>query len=357
MRAYLITATLLVVIFGSIGSYVYWQFSIAASADHSTPPVTVAAAMSRLESRDRYLDAVGTIRAIHGVELTSETSGEITELYFDSGDIVASGQRLAVLNDTVEQASRQNQIASVELAKLLYERDAKLIGQKSIPQSQYDRSLADLQRARAQLAETEARLAQKRITAPFSGTTGIRRVEIGDYVTPGTVITSLQDLSELEIDFSVPSQAAPALRPGLRIEVRVAAYAAQTFNASLFAVDSRVDSSTRNIAVRAKIDTGSNLVPGMFATLRLALEQQHQVVTVPETAVTYSLHGNTVYVIKPGQDGRGLTADPVVVSVGEVDGGRIAILSGLAPEERVVTAGQNKLYRSALISVDESVRL
>ncbi len=357
MRSYAATFVALVLIFGAIAGFNYLQSSSSANSNYARPPVVIAAATAMSESWDQYLDSVGTIKAVHGVELSSETSGQITKLFFDSGDVVVKGQLLLVLNDTVEQASKQNQIASLDLAKLLHERDAKLVEQKSIPQSQYDRSRADLQSAQAQLVETEARLSQKRITAPFDGTLGIRRVDVGDYVTPGTVIASIQDLTELEVDFTLPSQAGPLLAKGQSIMVEAAAYPQQTFEAILFAMDSRVDTSTRNIAVRAKLESGSKLLPGMFANLRIALQRENEVVTVPETAVTYSLHGNTVFIIKPTDDGSGLAQEPVIVEVGEVRDGRIAIYSGLSAGQQVVTAGQNKLFRGALVAIDERVKL
>lgn len=357
MRSYAVTIVALLLIFGSIAGFIYLQASGSADSYYAPPPVVIAAATSTIETWDQYLDSVGTIKAVHGVELSSETSGQITALNFDSGDIVSKGELLLILNDTVEQASKQNQIASLELAKILHERDAKLIAQKSIPQSQYDRSRADLQRAQAQLTETQARLLQKRITAPFNGTLGIRRVDIGDYVSPGTIIASIQDLTELEVDFTLPSQAGPLLAKGQPIAVAAAVYPDQQFKATLVAMDSRVDTSTRNIAVRAKLAPGSNLLPGMFVTLRIALQREKKVVTVPETAVTYSLHGNTIFVIKPDTDGSGLTQEPVIVEVGEVRNGRIAIYSGLEAGEQIVTAGQNKLFRGARVAIDEGIEL
>lgn len=357
MRSYIATAVALLLIFGSIAGFNYWQTASSAGSRYIPPPIVIAAATSREETWDQYLNSVGTIKAVNGVELTSETSGQITQLLFDSGDVVAKGELLVVLNDTVEQASKQNQIASLNLAKVLHERDAKLINQRSIPQSQYDRSLADLQRAKAQLSETEARLSQKRIKAPFNGTIGIRQVDVGDYVSPGSVIASIQDLSALEIDFTLPSQAGPLLAKGQPISVAATVYPDKQFAATLFAIDSKVDTSTRNIAVRAKLAPGSKLLPGMYATVNIALQREKQVVTVPETAVTYSLHGNTIFIIKPTEDGSGLTQEAVIVEVGEVRNGRIAILSGLKAGEHVVTAGQNKLFRGALVAIDDEVVL
>jgi membrane fusion protein (multidrug efflux system) len=229
------------------------------------------------------------------------------------------------------------------------------VKQKSIPQSQYDRSKADLDSAIAQLAETEARLDNKRITAPFAGTVGIIKVKVGDYVEPGTPITTLQDLSELEVDFSVPARHFPKLKKGLAISVRTAAFPQREFRATLQALDAQVDAGTRNLLLRATLEDSEGLLPGMFARLVIDLGQPVRVVTVPETAVTYSLHGNTVYVVEGGENG--LQVSPRVVRAGDSRAGHTAILEGLREGEQVVTVGQNKLHRGAPVVIDESVAL
>jgi membrane fusion protein (multidrug efflux system) len=356
VRAYLIVVVLLLAIFGGIGAYLYQRFSAFAAQDFTPPPVTTAAATARAETWETYLEAVGTIRSVRGVDLSSETAGEITAIQFDSGDQVEAGQLLLVLNDDIEQAARLNEIASLELAEILFERDAKLIKQQSIPQSQYDRSKADLARARAQLSETEARIRNKRIHAPFAGTIGIRRVELGDYIAPGTVIATLQDQSRLEVDFTLPARYAPRLHPGLPIALTTSAFPDRTFSAELVALDSRVDPGTRNLLLRARVLESDGLLPGMFAILKVDLRQRRDVVTVPETAVTYSLQGNTVYVIEEAEDG-GLKATSRIVEVGGTRDGRTAILDNLAAGERVATVGQNKLYRGVRVVIDDDVDL
>ena len=190
---------------------------------------------------------------------------------------------------------------------------------------------------------------------PPSSTTGIIKVKVGDYIESGTPITNLQDLSELEIDFSVPDRYVPSLRPGLKIAVHTAAFPDRVFNATLNALDARVDSGTRNLLVRATLNDSEGLLPGMFARLVIDLDQPTEVVTVPETAVTYSLHGNTVYVLLQGKGQT--TAQPRVVKTGATRDGQIAILDGLLSGEWVVTVGQNKLYRDAPVIVDDSVKL
>jgi len=356
VKAYVVVIVLLLVIFGSIGGYLYQRFSAFASMDFTPPPVTIAASIATLETWDETLNAVGTIQAVRGVELTSETSGEITDIRFDSGDRVAARQLLVVLNDEVERASRNNQVASLELAQILFDRDQTLVGQSSIPQTQFDRSRADLERARAQLAETEARLANKRIEAPFAGTMGIRRVDVGDYLSPGTVIATLQDHTELEIDFTVPARHAPKLKAGLGVIVRTDAYPDRTFSAAVTAVDSRIDPNTRNVLLRARLEEADGLLPGMFAVLEVDLGDKQRVITVPETAMTYALQGNTVFVIEPTEDGQ-LTATAKVVRAGNVRDGKIAVLEGLEAGDKVVSVGQNKLYRGVRVVVDENVAL
>lgn len=356
MKAYLIVIALLVVLFGAIGGYLYQRFSAFASMDFTPPPVTIAASIATQEIWQQSLGAVGTIRSVNGIDLTSETSGVITAIQFDSGNTVARGELLVVLNDEIERASRQNQIASLELAQILFDRDRALIEKKSIPQTQYDRSRADLERAKAQLAETDARLSNKRIKAPFSGTLGIRRVDVGDYVTPGTIIATLQDPSRLEIDFTLPARYSPRLKAGLDISVSVDAFPNRQFKAVVTAVDSKVDPGTRNVLLRAKLENADGLVPGMFAVLGVDLGIALDVVSVPETAMTYALQGNTVYVIETQADGS-LTAVAKVVKAGAVRDGKVAVLSGLLPGEQVVSVGQNKLYRGVKVVIDEAVVL
>jgi membrane fusion protein (multidrug efflux system) len=354
VRPYLLAIALLGVLAGAIGGYQYLRFSELARMDFSPPPVTIAAADAQEESWTSRLDSVGTLRAVRGVELTAETSGQITAINFDSGQRVQKGQLLVVLNDEVEQAARKRQQATLELARVLHERDLRLIGQKSIAQSQFDTTKADLGRAEAELAETEARIRNKRIHAPFDGALGIRRVALGDYVEPGTPIASLQDGDALEVDFTVPARHVPRLAPGQRASVRVDAWPDRVFAAELQALDSAVDAGTRNILLRARMIDHEGLLPGMFANIRLELGEASPVVTVPETAVTYSLQGDTVWVVVADPQGS-LGAEARIVRVGETREGRSAILSGIAAGDRVVVAGQNKLYPGVKILVDESM--
>jgi membrane fusion protein (multidrug efflux system) len=351
LRPYLTVILILVLIFGSITGYLFNKFQTLANTDFTPPPTLVTATEARIDTWPTTLEAVGTIRAARGANLAAETSGEIIAIPVKSGERVQAGQLLLTLNDSVEQASKKRQEANVVLARQLHKRDASLIKQKSIPQTQYDRSRAALDAAIATLAETEARLDNKRIVAPFAGTVGITEVKIGDYIESGTVITTLQDLSDLEVDFSVPARFFPRLRSGLGIELNTA-ISEQVFTATLEALDVAVDQATRNLALRARIIDSNGLLPGMFAQLRIDLDQPMDLVTLPETAVTYSLQGNTVYIIE--EDPEGMKVTPRVVQTGPVKDGRIAVTSGLEAGDRVVSVGQNKLYRGARVTLQDN---
>ena len=357
MGAYLRVGILLLVIFGSIATYLVIRLSNLSSQEFTPRPVVIAAETATVESWPQYLDGIGTIKAARGIALTAEGSGAVTAIHFDSGETVQQGQLLVELNDRVEQASKRHQQASLELAKLVFERDRQLIANKSISQTQFDQSRIDLERAEAELAETEARLETKRLLAPFGGTMGIRRVDLGDYVSPGTVIATLQDLSALEVEFNLPARQAAALHTGQRVILEVDAYPGRVFDAVVNAIEPLVDASTRNLPVNARIPDGEGLLPGMFAHLKLEIGDPAPTVTVPHTAVTYSLHGDTVFVLGPLPDSGTLQAQARVVKVGEIRDGRAAILSGIEPGEHVVTAGQNKIYPGATIEVDQSVEL
>ena len=298
---------------------------------------------------------MGTIRAARGVELSAETSGEIIAITVQSGEQVKAGQAMLTLNDSVEQASRKRQEANLELARLLYERDASLVKKKSIPQSQYDRSQADLDSAIAQLAETDARLDNKRISRPFAGTTGIIKVKVGDYIESGTPITTLQDLSELEIDFSVPDRYFPepatgtehrrAHRrfPGSGVPRHPAGAGRQRRHRHPQSAAARHPGRQRRSAaghVRPPdYRSGPTGTGGHGAgDCRLLL-----------AARRYGLRPDT----GQGRDDGAAASGPN----GCHPRRQIAILDGLLSGEWVVTVGQNKLYRDARVTVDDSVDL
>ena len=353
MRAYLIAIALLTILLGGTALSMWQRSSAMGAGGFAPPPVTVAAASAQLVPWRERIEAVGTIRAARGILLSAEAAGDITRIHVTSGSEVSAGQELISLDDRVEVATRQRILASLELARLLHERDASLIKQRSIPQSQLDQSRADLASARAQLAEIEAVLENMRIVAPFAGRLGIFQVRLGDYVEAATPLVTLQDLSQLEVDFTLPDRYAPRLRPGLQLQLHTAAFPTRSFSATLQAVEARVDENTRNLKLRATVEEGEGLLPGMFTRLSVDLGTSTETVVLPETAVTYSLQGDIVYVIEG--ESEALSVTPRVVQTAGVRDGMVALSQGVSAGEQVVTAGQNKLYRGAPVRIDDSV--
>ena len=218
--------------------------------------------------------------------------------------------------------------------------------------SRYDETRANLREVKAELAEINAILDTKVVVAPFSGTIGVIRVDIGDYVEIDTEVTSLQNLNQLELDFSLPAKHAPKLKKGQNITLTTDAFGDQVFSATLRDIDSRIHPSTRNILLRGELTNGQGLLPGMFVRLSIDLDRPRKLVTVPEIAVGYSLQGDTIYVIRD-EDDRSF-AEPVIVEVGENSGGSTSIIKGISPGMRVTTAGQNKLFRGAVVTYNVS---
>lgn len=355
MRAYAVALILLVVLLGGTGLYVQQRFAAMAAGGFEQPPATIAADIATERIWRDTIDAVGTIRAANGILLNAETTGDVTSIRVRSGEAVTAGEYLFSIDEELELATRDRLEARLLLAQQLYDRDARLIKENSISQTQLDQSRADLFAARAELAEVDAILKNKRVKAPFSGRVGILQVRIGDYVEAGTPLVTLQDLSTLEVDFSVPDRYAPLMREGLNITLRNAAFPDREFLATLQAVDSQVDESTRNLLLRAKLVDGQGLLPGMFASLTIDLNRESTRVFIPESAVTYSLQGDLVYVIE--DDGKGLLVNPRVVTTAGGADGQVAIARGVNVGERIVTAGQNKLYRGARVQIDEDAAL
>lgn len=337
------------------------------------PPVNVTATNAEQRDWQSRLPAIGTLRAIQGVTVTAEVSGIVRNILFVSGDKVKQNQPIVQLENDVEEATLRTAEADLGLAQVEYERGKSLVGRQAISKSEYDRLAAQLNRSTATVAQLRAALAKKRILAPFDGTIGIRRVDVGDYVSPGTEIVTLQDLSTLLIDFFLPEQDFPLLKPGQAVTVRVAAYPEQSFEARIEAISPRVDNETRNLLVRASMaNPDGKLLPGMFANLEVQLPDSAPRVVVPETAVAFTLYGNSVYVVVPQKQKaddkdtdvastsqtkatpsseKKLEVERRFVKTGERREGNVVILEGLKPGEQVVTSGQLKLDNGTAVAI------
>ncbi|MDX1724187.1 MAG: efflux RND transporter periplasmic adaptor subunit [Pseudomonas sp.] len=320
------------------------------------PPISVNAAEAVERPWQSRLPAIGTLKAFQGIDLTVEVAGTARDVLFQSGEKVRLDQPLIQMDSDVEQASLGTAQAELGLAQVEYQRGRNLVTRQAISRSEFDRLSAELQKANASVAQLQATLAKKRILAPFAGTIGIRQVDVGDYLASGTTIATLQDLSTLFVDFFLPEQNVPQLAIGQRVRVQVAAYPDQVFEGRIDAINPKVEVTTRNLLVRARLaNPDEKLLPGMFANLQVLLASETPQVLVPETAITYTLYGNSVYVIEEqaaeGDQPAQLQVQRRFVETGERRAGQVVILKGLQAGERVVSAGQLKLDSGAHVTI------
>ncbi|MEE4230231.1 efflux RND transporter periplasmic adaptor subunit [Pseudomonas viridiflava] len=327
------------------------------------PPVSVAVVNAVELPWQSRLPAIGTLKAVQGVDLSLEIAGTVKALLFESGQKVRVGQPLLQLDSDVERALLGTAEADLGLAQVEHGRGSRLVGDQAISRGDFDKLAAQLKKASATVAQLKASLAKKQILAPFSGTIGIRHVDVGDYLDSGTVIATLQDLSSLYVDFHVPEQALPKLAVGQQVQVSVSAYPGQSFDATISAINPRVDESTRNVLIRAtQPNPDSRLLPGMFVDLQVILPSAPSQIVVPESAITYSLYGNSVYVVvarqteagKPESNPRDepqLTVERRFVKTGEHREGKVVILEGLKAGDQVVSGGQLKLDNGAHVAI------
>ncbi len=329
------------------------------------PAISVSAAVAREQPWQSRLPAIGTLKAYQGVDLTAEVQGTVKEVLFQSGEKVTLGQPLLQLDSEAERAILATAEAVRALARVEYQRGQDLIKRQAIYKSEFDRLNAELLKAEASVTQLKAELDKKRILAPFAGTIGIRQVDTGDYLSPGTSFATLQDLSRLYVDFFLPEQDYPQLAIGQSVRLSLAAYPGEVFSGEISALNPKVEETTRNVQVRAMLPNPDNkLLPGMFANLEVLLPGEKPQVLVPETAITYTLYGNSVYVIGEQKDDQGavvkddkgqprLVVERRFVETGERRDGQVLVLKGLKAGEQVVTAGQLKLDNGAHVAIVE----
>ena len=327
------------------------------------PAISITAATAEKRPWQQRLAAIGTLKAFQGVDLTVEVSGIVRDVLFTSGQHVNKDQPLVQLNNEVEQANLATAQANLNLARVEYNRGKTLVGRQNISKSEFDRLAAQLQTSQASVDQIKALLDKKRILAPFNGTIGVRQIDVGNFLASGTLIATLQDTSQLYLDFYLPEQSVPKLHLGETVQFKVAAYPDEHFTGEIAAINPKVEDTTRNVLVRAQLkNPGNKLFPGMFASLDVLLPESPDQVLLPETAVVYTLYGNSVYVISVQKDDDGqvvnddngqakLVVERRIVETGERRDGQVVVLDGLEPGERVAATGQLKLDNGAHVSI------
>ena len=325
------------------------------------PAASITVAEAEEASWARGISAVGTARAVNGTQLTTEAAGIVTEIRFNSGDMVEKGDILLRLDDATDRAELQSLRAAAELARLELDRSKRLNQQGSISKAELDRSQSQADQASGALNAQQARVNQKTIRAPFSGQLGIRQVDLGEYLSPGTPVVSLQQLDPVYIEFSLPEQRLASIDLEMDIEATVDAWPGERFAGQITAMEPGVNPGTRNFTIQATLDNPDHkLRAGMFARVNIDLGDAEALLAIPQTAVSYNPYGNAVFVVVEGEaDENGepaLTVSRRFVRTGRTLGDMVAITEGLEPGDRVATSGLLKLSNNASVTIsDEAV--
>jgi multidrug efflux system membrane fusion protein len=356
-RWFIIVGVLLAVLVGGLVGFNAFRTRMITQffANNRPPPASVTVAEAKTEVIPNLLTAVGDLAAVHQVNVTSDVSGRITDIMFTPGATAQAGSPLVQLFDGPEQGDLASFKALATGAQLALDRARQLAARQFGPQSTADAAQATYDQANAGIAKTQAIISQKLVRAPFDGELGVRHVEVGQFLTAGTQIVSLTDLSELYANFTVTEKDSANLKVGQTVRIAVDAYPGRAFEGKITAIEPQIAADTRNIRVQATIANPDHILkPGMFATTTVVLPDKPAVVTVPETAVDYTLYGDSVFLIteKKEDDGKtSLTAVRTFVRAGNRIGGRAEILSGLKAGDRVVAVGQLKLQSGAAVAI------
>jgi membrane fusion protein (multidrug efflux system) len=349
-----------------LATFIFYGVKVALfhwfTAHYEEPPVSVSAVKVESKSWSPFLTTIGTLKASSGVEVNAEVSGQVVSIDFQSGQHVKQGDLLVQLNDNVDQKTLQKDEAKLRFDKIDYERKESLLKDNAVARSAVDAAKAAFLQSEAAVASDQVMIAQKKIRAPFAGKIGIRQINLGQYITTGTPIVTLQALNPLYVDFSLPEQNLPLIHTNQDVLIKVDAYPTQLFQGKITAMNSAVDVNTRSIAVRATLPNPNELLyPGIFADVRIVLPKKENVLTVPQSAITYSLYGDAVYLVKTqGKDKQGqplLVATQQYVKVGDHRDNDVAVLSGLKVGDEVITSGQIKLRDHARVKINNTVTL
>ena len=319
------------------------------------PPTNVTVAEAKSEVIPNLLNAVGDLAAVHQVNVTSDVNGRVTQIMFQAGSTVKAGTPLVQLFDAPEQGDLASFKAQAKVAELNLDRAKQLASRQFGPQATVDTAQAAFDQAQAGISRTEAVISQKLVRAAFDGDLGVRRVEVGQYLTAGTQIVTLTDLSAVYANFTVTEKDSGTLKVGQTVRITVDAYPGRKFEGKLTTIEPQIAAETRNIRVQATIQNPDKILkPGMFATTTVVLPDKPAVITVPETAVDYTLYGDSVYLIteKKEDDGKtSLTAVRTFVQTGDRSNGRAVIVRGLKAGDRVVQVGQLKLQSGVAVAI------
>jgi membrane fusion protein (multidrug efflux system) len=349
--------------FGAVFGFLAFKSKMISQimAAQSNPPQAVSTAAVTLALWQPRLEAVGSARAVNGANLSSQISGIVSAIHFESGADVRQGRPLVDLTAEDDIAHLEALKAATELARLTYERDQRLVKTKAISEQAVDTDKWTLKNYEAQVAQQQALVNYKSIKAPFSGRLGIRQVDLGQFLAAGTTVVTLQQLDPIYVDFFLPEQTLAQIKVGQHVAAKIDAYPGHSFDGAISAINSLVDVATRNVQIRATFSNpNGRLLPGMFATVDIDVGSGRQLVTLPQTAIAYNSYGNIVFLVEEkGKDAAGkplLVARQTFVITGETRGDQVSVLSGVKEGDTVVTAGQMKLRNDTPLVVNNAAQ-
>ena len=358
----MLTLVIVLVLVGLLAGIKGLQFKtmFAQGANFVPPPETVTTAQVKQDVWQPTLSAVGSVAAVQGVMLRAELTGTVKNIAFDSGASVRAGDLLVELDSSVEQAQLRAAVASADLARLNLERARDLRGRSMVSQADLDSADAQAKQANAQIDNIRALIAKKSIRAPFAGRTGIRQVNLGQWLENGAAVVTLQALDPVYVDFALPQQELAQLSAGMAVRVTTDAFPGQTFDGKLTAINPEIDAATRNVSVQATLaNSAGKLRPGMYANVAVVLPETERVLMIPATAVLYAPYGDSVFVVEDQKDEKTGAARKALnqkfVRLGKTRGDFVAVASGLDAGQTIVTTGVFKLRNGASVVVDNTL--
>jgi membrane fusion protein, multidrug efflux system len=356
----MLTATLLVVAALGFVKFKQIQTAIAQGAAFQPPPEAVTTIVASQDRWPATSGAIGTVAAVQGVTISADLPGTVEKIAFESGQSVREGDVLALLDARQERAQLAAADAQRDLARVNFERMQGLLNERVISRAEFDRATADERQSDARVGEIRAAIERKTIRAPFSGVLGLRRVNLGQYLSGGDALVTLQSLNPIYVNFGVPQQTAGQMRIGRQVRIKMDDPAAAELTGRITALDSVVDEATRNIQVQATLaNPAGKLRPGMFVRTEIEVGATASFVSLPASAISYAPFGDSVFVVTTLKGQNGETYKGVrqqFVKLGAARGDRIAILSGVNAGDEVVTSGVFKLRNGAAVFVNNKVQ-
>jgi membrane fusion protein (multidrug efflux system) len=322
------------------------------------PPESVGSTVAESKTWESTIPSIGSISGAQSVQVAAETPGTVVKIHFDSGKVVKQGDVLVTLDSRTETAQVRALQSRVALAKTNLARTKQLLDAGAIPRAEFDAVSNELVSAESALASLRAQIGQKTVRAPFAGRTGIRAINVGQYLGPGTMITTLESQGGMYVDFSLPQENLGSVAVGNKVRIAVRGEK-DSIEGAITAVDPTVDPVTRNIKLRAAVGEGGKLRSGMYVTVEVVLPTQTTLVAVPLTSVVRATYGNSVFIIEDGKSPQGQpnkVARQAFVKLGPSRGDFVAVVAGLKAGQTIVSEGAFKLRNGAPVVIDNSVK-